>query len=81
MTDLTIYGQTVHLNDLDDGEIVTDVIVLSRVCVPTEDGINDYIRHAGSTNTTQLIKTGMFNAAVAADNSTWTRNSPDEDDQ
>lgn len=67
-----IYGNELKLGELEEGEIVTDVVVLSRVVFHNDDGeIQDRIRITRTGNTPGIIMTGMITAANAIDLSAW----------
>ena len=70
-----IFGNEVRFNDLEEGQFVTDVIVLSRVVYHDDDGeMQDQIRITRTENTTQLLMTGIIAAANAIDRSAWSKN-------
>ncbi|GAB3191822.1 hypothetical protein [Nesterenkonia suensis] len=60
MSETTIYGHAVPLEELEPGDTVTDVIVLARAIRMEDDGtISDALLATGTPQTTGLIQEGM----------------------
>ena len=70
----TVHGQALELTPIDDGEVVTDVIVIVRAIEFDEDGrAHDSIYVDGTRSTTELIQTGMLAAAHEIAVSSWAK--------
>ena len=61
MTTVTIDGHEIELEDLEKGQLTTDVIILRRVVEHDEDGeLVDSILGDWTENTTGIIRAGMY---------------------
>lgn len=61
---MNIYGHEVELTQIEDGEMVTDVIVLARMVSFDSDGdASDTISIRSSRQTTGIIQQGMLTTA------------------
>lgn len=60
----TVHGQTIPLTPIDDGGVVTDVIVIVRAVEFDDDGrAHDSIYVDATRSTTEVLHTGMLAAA------------------
>ena len=78
---MNIYGHEVELTEVEDGEMVTDVIVLARIVSFDSDGdASDTISIRSSRQTTGIIQQGMLTTAERIQADGWAY-ADDEDEQ
>ncbi|MDY6054365.1 hypothetical protein [Micrococcus sp.] len=76
----TVHGQTIPLTPIDDGEIVTDVIVIVRTLKFDEnDRAHDFVYVDQTRSTTEIVTTGMLTAAEQVAMGYWEPEDEDED--
>lgn len=74
----TVRGQTIPLTPIDDGEMVTDVLVIVRTIEFDEDGrAHDFIYLDRTRSTTEVVTTGMLAAAEQSAMAYW---EPEDED-
>lgn len=77
---MNIYGHEVELTQIEDGEMVTDVIVLARMVSFDSDGdANDTISIRSSRQTTGIIQQGMLTTAERIQVAGW-EHDPEDDE-
>ena len=59
----TVYGLDLHLPEIENGELVTDVVILIRTVDPDHPG-RDSIYLGGTPHTGGIVQLGMLTAAT-----------------
>ena len=78
---MNLYGHEVELAQIEDGEMVTDVIVLARIVSFDSDGdASDTISIRSSRQTTGIVQQGMLTTAERIQAAGWAY-ADDEDEQ
>lgn len=77
---MNIYGHEVELAQIEDGEMVTDVIVLARMVSFDSDGdATDTISIRSSRQTTGIIQQGMLTTAERIQTAGWAHEPEDDE--
>ena len=77
---MNIYGHEVELTEIEDGEMVTDVIVLARMVSFDSDGdASDTISIRSSRQTTGIIQQGMLTTAERIQADGWAYDPEDDE--
>ena len=77
---MNIYGHEVELTEIEDGEMVTDVIVLARMVSFDSDGdASDTISIRSSRQTTGIIQQGMLTTAERIRADGWAYDPEDDE--
>ena len=62
---MKIYGHDINLTEAEEGEIITDVMVLARAVRHTDEGgLEDFILSSSTRTTTGMIQSGMLTFAM-----------------